>query len=527
MSAPASHPGTAPRWRGLLLLAGLGLFAVFLALPAPAGLSPAGWHAAAVALLMALWWITEALPLAVTSLLPLVLFPALGILPSRQIAHEYANHLVFLFLGGFFIAIAMERWGLHRRLALGLVTRVGTQPRRLVLGFLLASAFLSAWVSNTATTLMLLPIAMAVVSTLANHAASDGCEGGEDGGANREDLRTTLGPILMLALAWGAGVGGIATLVGTPPNIVLAGQVHELFPDLAEIGFGRWMLLGVPISITMLVVAYFVLIYWGARGRLGPSGQAIGGREVLLEQRQALGRTGEGERKVLGIFLVTVLLWLTRQSLQLGFVRIPGWSGLLPQPGFVHDATVAIAASITLFALRAERPDSGAREPLLDWESARAHTPWGILLLFGGGFALAAGFRASGLADWIGNQLVGLRGVPIPVVMMFTSIVAMGLTEVTSNTATSTLLMPILAAISTSLEAPPLLLMIPAALSASCAFMLPVATPPNAIVFGSGWISIREMARVGVVLNLIGVVVITGFVWWLAPLVFGVEGAGG
>ncbi len=464
---------------------------------------------------MALWWITEALPLAVTALLPLVLFPALGVLSSRSVASDYGNHLIFLFLGGFMIAIAMERWGLHRRIALGLVARVGTRPHRLVLGFLLSAAFLSAWISNTATTLMLLPIAMAVVGTLADRLEqSEGVEA-------VAKLRTSLGPVLMLALAYGASVGGLATLVGTPPNIVMAGAARELFPEMPEIGFGQWMLLGVPISVCMLAMVYLVLMRFGIRGGLPKEEIAAGGREALAEERRQLGPMSGGERKVLVVFGLTVLLWLTRQPLPLGFVEIPGWAQLFPRSSFVHDSTVAIAAGITLCALNAVRPESGRREAVLDWNSIRTRTPWGILLLFGGGFALASGFHESGLATWIGSRLEGLRGVPLPLVIAMTCLLTTFLTELTSNTATSTLLMPILAAVAVSLDAPPLLLMVPAALSASCAFMLPVATPPNAIVFGSGWVGIRQMARVGLVLNLLGVVIITTLCWFLAPLVLG------
>jgi sodium-dependent dicarboxylate transporter 2/3/5 len=309
--------------------------------------------------------------------------------------------------------------------------------------------------------------------------------------------------------------------VGTPPNIVLVGQTKQLFPELPEIGFGQWMLLGVPVSLCMLGAAYLVLIFWGARHRLPREELASGGREILLGQARRLGPLAGGEVRVLVVFCVTVFLWLTRQPLPLGAFEIPGWSTLFPEPRYLHDATVAIAAGVVLCAMRARHPESGEFEAVLDWKSIRTRTPWGILLLFGGGFALASGFHQSGLAEWIGGRLQGLGGLPLPAVMVMTCVITMILTEVTSNTATSTLLMPILAALAVSLDAPPLLLMIPAALSASCAFMLPVATPPNAIVFGSGWIGIREMARVGFVLNLVGVAVITLLCWFLAPLVMG------
>ena len=513
-AGPGGGKGSSPTHPGFLL-GGLAGFIVLLILPPPQGLSPVGWRMAAIALLMAFWWISEALPLAITALLPLVLYPALGILSSGKTSINYGNHLVFLFLGGFMIAIAMERWNLHRRLALGLVARVGTKPRRLLLGFLLSSAFLSAWISNTATTLMLLPIAMAVVRTLAEHSEK---ENGPEAG---EQVQKNLGAALMLALAFGAGVGGLATLVGTPPNIVLAGQTHTLFPDLPEISFGRWMMLGVPISLTMLAAAYLVLMRFGPHGALPEESLGEGGRKILREQRARLGPMNSGEKQVLACFLLTVALWLTRKPLALGAFTIPGWSQLFAKPSYLHDTSVAIGVGILLTMLRAKVPGEEFSVPLLDFKSIREKAPWGILLLFGGGFALAQGFHESGLALWIGNRLVGLGGLPLPLIMMLTSLVTMAMTEVTSNTATSTLLMPILAAVAVSLKVPPLLLMVPAALSASLAFMLPVATPPNAIVFGSGWITIRQMARVGLVLNLIGVVVVTAYCYWLAPIVLG------
>lgn len=499
----------------IFLVSGVLLLVVFLLLPPPSGLGSKGWHTLAVAVLMAFWWISEALPLAVTALLPLVLFPALGILSSRATAQNYGDHLVFLFLGGFMIAIAMERWNLHRRIALGLVQRVGTRPQRLVLGFLLTSAFLSAWISNTATTVMLLPIAMAVVRTLAESARAHGVD---DADAPFEEK---LGGALMLALAYGAGVGGLATLVGTPPNIVLVGQVKTLFPELPEISFGSWMLLGVPVSIAMLAMAYFVLMRFGPQRNLVSGESQDVGREVLRREQEKLGPMANGERLVLSCFLLAAILWITRKPLPLGALTLPGWSQLFPHSNYLQDTTVAIGVGILLTALRAYRPQDGRRVPLLDWESIRTRSPWGILILFGGGFALAKGFQDSGLATWFGGGLHGLQSLPLPLIIALISLLAMALTEVTSNTATAILLMPILAEVARSIDAPPLLLMVPAALASSLAFMLPVATPPNAIVFGSGWISIRQMARLGLILDALGLVVVTLMCWWLAPLVLG------
>ncbi len=512
---PASGRSKRQDRHSVFLISGILLFTVLLILPPPSGLNPTGWHTLAVAILMAYWWISEAIPLAVTALLPLVLFPSLGILSSRATAQNYGDHLVFLFLGGFMIAIAMERWNLHRRIALGLVQRVGTRPDRLVLGFLLAAAFLSAWISNTATTVMLLPIAMAVVRTLAENERASGA--GEDDAP----LEEKLGGALMLALAYGAGVGGLATLVGTPPNIVLVGQVKTLFPELPEISFGSWMLLGVPVSIAMLAAAYFVLMRFGPQRHLASEESQAAGREVLRQEQQKLGPMVLGERLVLSCFLLAAILWITRKPLPLGAFTVPGWSQLFPHSDYLQDTTVAIGVGILLTALRAYREQDGRRVALLDWESIRTRSPWGILILFGGGFALARGFADSGLASWIGGGLHGLKGLPLPLIIALISILAMALTEVTSNTATAILLMPILAEVARSIGAPPLLLMVPAALASSLAFMLPVATPPNAIVFGSGWISIRQMARLGLILDFLGLIVVTLMCWWLAPLVLG------
>jgi sodium-dependent dicarboxylate transporter 2/3/5 len=318
-------------------------------------------------------------------------------------------------------------------------------------------------------------------------------------------------------VAYGASAGGIATLIGTPPNIVLAGQTRELLPHVAEIGFGRWMLVGVPVSVALLGLAAAAILILGPAAPLAAGGGR--GRDYLRGELQALGPLGAGERGVLAVFVVTVALWLTRQDLPLGAWTLPGWSRLFPEPGFLHDATVAVAAGLVLLALRV--PGADGPTPLLDWPTVRRRTPWGILLLFGGGFALAAGMQESGLAAWIGGRLGGLRGLPLPLVVLAVCLLTTFLTEVTSNTATSTLLLPILAAAAPALAVPPLLLMVPAALSASCAFMLPVATPPNAIVFGSGWLTVPRMARVGVVLNLVGAVAVALLSWWLVPRALG------
>jgi sodium-dependent dicarboxylate transporter 2/3/5 len=518
---PADEQGEQRSGVGRLIALAVGLLALALTLilPPPPDLSPAGWRMAGVALLMASWWIGEALPIAATALVPLVAFPTLAIAPSREVAQEYGHHLIFLFLGGFMIAVAMERWGLHKRIALHIVLRAGESPRRLIGGFLVAVAVLSMWISNTATTLMILPVAMAVVRHLAARAS---LEGRQDERV-RELAERNLGSVLLLTVAYAASAGGIATLIGTPPNIILAGQMRELFPELPEIGFARWMMLGVPASVCLLALVHFVVPRLGSEIPLDRFELGQSGREVLREQLRALGPVSDGERKVLVGFLLAAALWISRSGINLGDFVLPGWEQLFPQPGYLHDATVAIAVGLTLTVLRGHGAAvaNGRSVPVLDWESIRRRTPWGILLLFGGGFALARGFQVTGLAAWIGSHLHALGHLPLPLILLGICLATTFLTEVTSNTATSTMLMPILAATAVSLDVHPALLMVPAALSASCAFMLPVATPPNAIVFGSGWLSIPRMARVGLVLNVAGAIVLSLLCWLLAGAVLG------
>jgi sodium-dependent dicarboxylate transporter 2/3/5 len=497
----------ADRRKPIWLVTGLLLLTLTLVLPAPEGLTPDAWHMAGVAALMATWWIGEAIPLAGTALVPLVLYPLLGILPSGSVAREYGNHLIYLFLGGFLIAIAMERWDLHRRIAMRVLLVFGAEPRRLLVGFGVAVALLSMWISNTAATLMTLPVAMAVV----RHLASCASVGGEKDEAK---ALAALGPVFMLTVAYAANAGGMATLVGTPANIVMAGAVFELV-DGAEVGFARWMVLGVPASLSLLALTLLVVPRSGPKLELFDCGQ--GTSNMIRDELSSLGPMSTGEKRVLAVFVATVLLWLTRAPIAIGDFTIPGWAQLLPDPRAVHDSTVAIAAGIVLMALRAPRGEGSVA--VLDWKSVKQGVPWGVLLLFGGGFALARGFAETGLSEWLGQRLSVLGGAPLPLIILGVCLLTTFLTEVTSNTATSTVLMPVLAATAVAMGVAPTMLMIPAALSASCAFMLPVATPPNAVVFGSGWITIRHMARVGLVMNLGGAVILTLLSWALARYV--------
>lgn len=463
---------------------------------------PSAGRMAAVAVLMATWWITEAVPLAATALLPLALFPLLGITSTREVAPEYVNSTIFLFVGGFLIALAMQRWGLHRRIAVGILLAIGGGPARIVLGFMVASAFLSMWISNTATAIMMVPIGLAVVLRL-----------------EERHGRGTTGPFtlsLMLGIAYGCSLGGMATLVGTPPNLVFA-RIYEIsFPDATPVAFGSWLVMALPISAVLLTIVWLLLVRVFCRA---PAELDVD-REVLVRERSTLGPVSFEERVVLAVFAATAVLWVFRADLVLGVATVPGWSRLLPHPGLVDDATVAIAMASLLFLVPVRSAGSDLRRVLeLD---VFAEIPWHIVLLFGGGFALAAGFEASGLSERVGGGLAGLEGAPVPAVIATVCAGLTFLTELTSNTATTNMILPILASLATAIQVDPRLLMIPATLSASCAFMMPVATPPNAIVFGSGRVRIADMARIGLAVNLIGVVVITTLFLLVGSRVLGV-----
>lgn len=453
---------------------------------------PSVTGAAAVALLMAIWWISEALPLPATSLLPVVLFPLLGVMNGKAVAATYFNHIVFLFIGGFIVALAMERWNLHRRIALRILLLFGVHPARILLGFMVASWFLSMWISNTAATMMMVTIALAIILELEKSAKA------ADGAGSKRLGSYPVG--LLLGVAYGATVGGLATLVGTPPNMSFTRIFEITFPAAPAISFAGWFLFALPISLALLFASWLVLLLMF---RLRPGVVELD-RELLRRQYRELGPWSFAEKVVLVDFALLVLLWLLRSDLEIGSLRLPGWSGLLPEPGHVNDGTVAILMALLLFAVPSRRH---AGERLMDWRVAN-RLPWGIVLLFGGGFALATGFAESGLSDWMGRSLKDAApDSPVQLIGVLCLSVTF-LTELTSNTATTEMILPVLAGLSRELQLNPLLLMIPVTLSCSCAFMMPVATPPNAIVFGTERIRIREMVRCGLILNLVGAVVI-------------------
>ncbi len=463
--------------------------------------NPMVTRTAAVALLMAVWWITEAIPIPATALLPVALFPLLGIMKGKVVAPIYFNHIIFLFIGGFIMALAMQRWNLHRRIALRIILLIGISPRRIILGFMVATWFLSMWISNTATTMMIVPMAMAIILKL------------KDTFGEKAVSRFSIG--LLLGIAYAASIGGTATLIGTPPNLSLSRIFKIYFPGAPDISFASWFVFGLPFAVV------FLLIAWGVLTRLFVSRKDsfTADMTVFKNEYNRLGKLQYEEGVVLFLFALLAVLWLFRGDINVGSFTIPGWTTIMPVPSFVDDGTIAVAIAMLLFIIPSRR-EKGER--LMDWKTAsRLH--WGIVLLFGGGFALASGFKESGLSTWLGGQMAGLGS--FSPVFLVASIAAMltFLTELTSNTATTEMILPILGSLSTAIRVNPLLLMIPATLSASCAFMLPVATPPNAIVFGTGEVRMQDMMKTGIILNLIGVVLVTLFIYLVGTAVFEID----
>lgn len=483
---------------------GILLFALLLMLPCPAGMSGAARNTLAVTLLMAFWWITEAIPIPATALLPVVLFPLLGIQSSGDVASHYGDRNIFLFLGGFLLAAAIQKWDLHKRIALKTVAVLGTSPRTIIFGMMTATAFLSMWISNTATAMMMLPIALALLRHTESLPLS----------REEKDGTAPFGRALMFGIGYAASIGGIGTLIGTPPNIIFASAVQRLFPGAPEISFFRWFLVGFPLVLFFLPVTWIYLVRIAHPVRMK---RLPGGKGLIRERLQELGPMSSGEKRVLAVFLFTALGWMFRRNIVIGSFTIPGWSNLLGLESLVHDSTVAVLAAVLLFILPGNKK-GGIR--LLDWESA-LKIPWGILLLFGGGLALAAGFQSSGLTQWIGSRLTLLQTLPVLVAVLLVVGLIDFLTEVTSNTAVASIFMPILAATSLAMGVHPFLLMIAGTIAASLAFMLPAATPPNAVIFSSGSVTLPQMARTGFWLNIAGMLITTIVIYLLAVPVFG------
>lgn len=454
----------------------------------PDGLNKEANAVLASTLWIATWWILEVMPIAVTALLPIVLFPLTGALGLSETTASFGHRYIFLYVGGFILAIAIERWDLHRRIALYIIRFIGTNLRNIILGFMVATAFLSMWISNTATTVMMLPIGLAVITQL------------RDNPITKADENKIFGRILMLSIAYSASIGGIATLIGTPPNLVLAGIVQELY-DI-EITFSKWILIGLPISIIMLIICWYYLTNLAASFK---KQSFPGGKVEIQRQIKELGPVSYEEKVVLAVFIATAFAWITRSFLLNIFVPA------------LDDTIIAIVAAITLFLLPAGK---GKQRMIVKWKEA-VKLPWGVLLLFGGGLSLAEGFSESGLAEWIGSRLSLLEGLSLLLLLAILVAAVNFLTEITSNLATTAMLLPILAPLAAVIGVHPYILMVGATLAASCAFMLPVATPPNAIVFGSGYLKIPEMVKTGVWLNLISILIISLVVYFILPYLWG------
>ncbi|MBN2366686.1 MAG: SLC13/DASS family transporter [Calditrichaeota bacterium] len=484
-------PATRGFWIGIII------FFLIIFLPNPENVSESSQNMAAVALLMAVWWMTETLPLGITALLPLVLYPLTSIMTTAEVAPNYTNHLVFLFMGGFFIALALQEWELHRRFALFTIALLGSRPRRIFLSFMLVSAFLSMWISNTATAIMMLPIATAVIVHM------------EQEGGKQSRFISRFAPVLMLGIAYSCSIGGITTLIGTPPNIIFMGIYNKFFPKAPELSFFRWMVFMIPLSVLLFISIWIFLGYGKIRKKDLPKSQP---GQYFREKYRELGPLTKPQKWVLTVFIGTALMWIFRSDIHFGFITIRGWPAFLGLQGWVQDSTIAIAMAILLFIIHI-RDESGTR-PLLKLKNI-FQIPWDILLLFGGGFALAEGIQTSGLADLIGNQLGFIGNFPLWPMLLIISLCIIFFTEFTSNTAVATTILPIMAVLAINLGLDPLLIMLPATVASSCAFMLPVATPPNAIIFGSRYISIQMMVRVGIWLNLLSTLIISSYFYLL------------
>lgn len=454
-------------------------------------LNPQAQAMLGMTLWMAIWWITEAMPIAGTAILPLILMPLLGLLKIDAVSANYMHPTVLLYMGGFLLATGIEKWNLHKRIALNIINLLGTDLRRIVLGFILATGFLSMWISNSATALMMLPIGLAVVGQLK-----------EQLGNSNESLASHLGKNIMLGIAYAASIGGMATLIGTPTNAILSAVVKEMYDY--SIAFDEWMLFGLPFSLILLGICWYYLVSFGnplpKNFRLGDA------KSVVNQQLKALGKITFEEKIVLAVFGLVCFSWITRSFFLAKLI-----------PGI--DDTIIVLIGVVLLLLL---PSSRSGERILDWKTAEK-IPWGVLILFGGGLALAEGFKETGLAEWIGQKFTLIEGVGFFVLLLIIISSVNFLTEVTSNVATASMLLPILASVAIKLDLHPFGLMVGATLAASCAFMLPVATPPNAVVFGSGYLQMKDMVKAGLWLNILSILIITLMIYYILPWLWGIE----
>ena len=471
------------------LILGPLMFFVILLFFHPSGLNDQSNAVLAATIWIAIWWIFEALPIAVTALLPIVLFPIAGGMDLAQTTASYGHKLIFLIMGGFMIAIAIEKWNLHKRIALNIIYFIGTDLRKIILGFMAATAFLSMWISNTATAVMMLPIGVVIIKQLKDNPNTD------------ENENNIFGKALMLAIAYSASIGGIATLIGTPPNLVMAGIVSQVYGY--EISFLEWIVFGLPVSMLLLAICWVYLTRYAFTFK---QDKFPDGREEILKLKNELGVISY-EQKIVGLVFISVgFCWITRSFLL---------EKIFPA---LDDAIIAIIFAMILFIINAKSKN----KKILEWKEA-VKMPWGILLLFGGGMSLAKAFDVSGLAIWIGNQITAFGNFDLFLFLILLVTAINFLTEVTSNVATTAMLLPVIAPIALELDIHPFILMTAAAVSASCAFMLPVATPPNAIVFGSGYLRIPDMVKKGFLLNIISILIIVLMVYYLLPVVWEID----
>ncbi|SDC81034.1 solute carrier family 13 (sodium-dependent dicarboxylate transporter), member 2/3/5 [Algoriphagus faecimaris] len=465
-------------------------FILIINLVQTSDLSPEGLSMLGLAAWMAIWWISEALPIAATAFLPLIFMPTLGILPIADTSANYMHPTVMLYMGGFLMATGIEKWNLHRRIALSIINLIGTDLRTIVLGFILATGFLSMWISNSATSLMMLPIGLAVVKQFQSQIE------------NNNSLSQNLGKNIMLGIAYGASIGGIATLIGTPTNTIMVAVISDLYDY--TIGFNEWFLFGLPLSLFLLFVTWYYLISYA--NPLPKKFKLENAKSIVGKQLADLGKMSYEEKSVLIVFGLVCFSWIFREYL------------LQPLIPAINDTIIVLTGVVLLFVL----PDSTKTKRILDWKTAE-RIPWGILILFGGGLALAQGFQATGLAVWIGQKFTLIDGVGFFILLLIIVASVNFLTEVTSNVATASMLLPILASVASKLDLHPFGLMVGATLAASCAFMLPVATPPNAVVFGSGFLQMRDMVKAGFWLNLLSVLLITLMVFFVLPWFWGLD----
>ncbi len=468
------------------------LFALIQMFFSPEGLEKSAVSVLATTAWVAVWWITEAIPIPVTSLLPLILLPITQAVGGAAVASAYGDPIIFLFLGGFMIALAMEKWNLHKRIAIFIVSKVGANPKRIVLGFMIATGFLSMWVSNTAAVMMMLPIGTAITF----QALSNIRESKDD-----SRLLRTFEKALIFGIGFAGTIGGFGTLIGTPPNIILAATIQKLYN--VEITFATWLFFAAPIALVLIVFTWFYLVNVAFRVKLQ---ELPGGKRLIEEERSKLGKMSYEEKCVFSLFLFAAFMWISRTYL---------WTDLIPG---ISDTMIAIFVGILLFLI----PSKTKGGKLLDWDVSR-ELPWGVLLLFGGGLAIAGGFKETGLADWIGQQLTVLEGMNLILTILLTTALILFLTEITSNMATATMILPILASLSLAINVHPFALMIPAAMASNCAFMLPVGTPPNAIIYATEKITISEMVRSGFWINILAIILIVGAVYLILPAIMNID----